>query len=68
MLHLRRVVRPTEKTPDPTPVIGGFGGYYYYKRRQKRIPMATVQPTESATGAATPVGGQLLVQPPDLPD
>ena len=49
-------------------LIGGFGGYYYYKRRQKRIPMATVQPTESATGAATPVGGQLLVQPPDLPD
>jgi len=48
-------------------VIVGLGvfGYWYKKRRDKRVPMATVQPQQ---GGGASVGGQLLVQPPDLPD
>ena len=43
-------------------VIAGVGGYWYRQRHLKRIPQAQVQPQGQA-GA-----GQLLVQPPDLPD
>ena len=44
-------------------LLAGAGIYWYRKRREKRVPMATVQPTQQQA-----VGGQLLVQPPDLPD
>ena len=46
-------------------LIGG-GAYWYKRRRDKRVPMATVQPQQLGGGSA--VGGQLLVQPPDLPE
>lgn len=42
-------------------VLLGAGAYWYRTRRMKRVPLATVQPSQQ-------VGGQLLVQPPDLPE
>ena len=45
-------------------IILGGGFYYYRQRKAKRMPMATVQPQQTQG----PVGGQLLVQPPELPD